>query len=248
MPSCLNRFLLSLLLVVSFSLAAQADQSLFEKTKKLFKKDVAEDSVQSLSEDRIAAGLKEALTVATGRVVEQLGSAGGYLDNPDLHIPLPKTMSKVDKVLGKIGMSDMTDDLETRLNRAAEAAAPKAKALFVDAVSRMTIEDARQILDGPDDAATHYLKRHMGPELEGEMKPVIHDTLADVGALALYDDTIKAYRDVPFVPDVKGDLVDYTATMAIDGLFKTLAVEEAAIRADPLKRTTDLLKTVFGAS
>ncbi len=242
-----SRYLLSIFLIFSVSYAAQADQGLFEKAKKLFKKDVAEESIQSLSEDKIAMGLKEALTVATGRVVEQLGAPGGYLDNPDLHIPLPDTLSKVDKVLGKIGMSDMTDELETRLNRAAEAAAPKAKSLFVDAVSSMTIADARQILDGPDDAATQYLKSQMGESLESEMKPVIQETLADVGALALYDDTMEAYRDVPFVPDVKGDLVDYTATMAIDGMFKTLAVEEAAIRADPLKRTTDLLKTVFGA-
>lgn len=244
----MSRVLSVFILAGAVSFTAQAEQSLFDKAKKLFKKDVAEDSINSLSEDKIAAGLKEALTVATGRVVEQLGAVGGFLDDPDLHIPLPDTLRKVDKALGRVGMADMTDELEIRLNRAAEAAAPKAKTLFIDAVSRMTIDDAQTILNGPDDAATQYLKSHMGAELKDDMTPVIHDTLADVGALALYDDTMKAYRDIPFVPDIRGDLVDYTADMAIDGLFKTLAVEEAAIRANPLKRTTDLLKTVFGAT
>ncbi|GEQ98557.1 hypothetical protein JCM17844_21940 [Iodidimonas gelatinilytica] len=239
--------LVTSLLVLTLSFSAQAEQSWSKKAKSLFKKEKTEQSTAALSEADIGSGLREALTVASGRVVDTLSAAGGYLDDPELHIPLPKTLSRVDKTLDRIGMSALTDELEVRLNRAAEAAAPQARDLFIEAISNMTITDARTILTGPDDAATQYLKRQMGPGLAEKMKPVIDTSLENVGALDLYDETIAAYRDVPFVPDVKGDLSAYTTEMAMNGLFSTLAVEEAAIRANPAKRTTDLLKSVFGS-
>lgn len=226
-----------------FATPPAAAQSLFGKAKSL----LGETPAAELAESEIAAGLREALSVAADRVVAQLGAADGYLADPEIHIPLPGSLGRVDRALDKAGLGTLTDELEIRLNRAAEAAAPRAKALFVDSIRAMTLDDARAILSGPDDAATQYLRRTAGTGLADEMRPVIASSLADVGALESYDATIAAWKNLPFVPDVRADLESWTLDKAMDGLFHHIAIEEAAIRNNPAKRTTDLLKTVFGA-
>lgn len=200
-----------------------------------------------LSNDKIAAGLKEALTVGTKTVVARLGKADGFNLDPKIHIPLPPTIAKADTALKKIGMGGLTSDLETRMNRAAELATPKAQALFVSAIKQMTVQDARSILSSQPDAATQYLRKVMGPQLQEDMKPLVATTLAQAGAVKAYDAVAGQYATLPFVSGLKTNMNDYVAQKAVDGIFYYVAQEEAAIRKNPAKRTTELLKTVFGA-
>ena len=179
-------------------------------------------------------------------VVEQLGKSGGFNQDPQIHIPLPSQLDQVKSILGKVGMDSMVTDLETRLNQAAETATPKAKTLFVAAINEMTLDDVMAIYKGPDDAATEYLKSKMAAPLALEMKPVIDESLADVGAANMYNKVMQQYESIPFVPGVDVDHGDYVTQKGMDGIFHYLAIEEAAIRQDPVKRTTEILKKVFG--
>jgi hypothetical protein len=153
----------------------------------------------------------------------------------------------VQAALNKVGMSSMVDDLELRLNRAAEAATPKAKKLFGDAIQEMTMDDVKTIYQGPDDAATSYFKEKMSKPLAEEMKPIVKESLAEVGAIQSYEKMMGQYKSLPFVPDVKADLTDHVLDKGMDGIFYYMAKEEAAIRKNPVKRTTELLRKVFGA-
>ncbi len=204
-------------------------------------------SASMLSQGEIAAGLKQALEVGTGNVVSQLGQRDGFARDPSIHIPLPESLAGVQQALGAIGMSGMLDDLELRLNRAAEVATPKAKQLFLDAITEMTLTDVQAIFRGPDDAATRYFQGKMSRPLAAEMSPIVQDSLADVGAVKKYDEVMGQYRALPFVPDAKANLTTYVVEKGMDGIFHYLAREEAAIRQNPAKRTTELLQRVFGA-
>lgn len=199
----------------------------------------------SLASGEVADGLREALRVGAERVVGTLGKTDGFNKASDVHIPLPDSLKKVQSLLAKVGQSGLADDLELRLNRAAETAVPKAQALFGDAISKMTIDDAKAILDGPKDSATQYFRGKMSAPLAAEMKPIVDTQLADVGAIAAYDKMMGQYKTLPFVPDVKADLTNHVLTKAVDGVFLYLGREEAAIRENPAARTTDLLKKVF---
>ena len=141
----------------------------------------------------------------------------------------------------------MLDDLELRLNRAAEAATPKAKELFGQAINEMSIDDVQKIYQGPDDAATQYFREKMTPELTREMTPVVEKSLRQVGAIESYDKAMEQYKNIPFMPNVKEDLNGYVVEKGMDGIFYYLAREEAAIRSDPLKQSTSLLKKLFGS-
>ena len=146
-----------------------------------------------------------------------------------------------------VGMSGLADDLELRMNRAAETAVPQAKEMFWQAVSEMTLEDAQGILSGPDDAATRYFQDKMTAPLTERFTPVVNAELADAGAVQAYDQMMGDYEALPFAPDVEANLTPYVVQQALDGMFLMLAREEAAIRQDPAARTTELLQTVFGS-
>ena len=199
----------------------------------------------TLSTLEIGEGLKEALKVGTETVVRQLGQVDGFNSDPSIHIPLPKSLETVNSVLRKVGMSSVLDDLETRLNRAAEEATPKAKAIFWQAIQEMTLDDVKAIYNGPEDAATRYFQSKMSPALTQEMKPVVETSLAEVGAVKAYDNVMGSYRSMPFVPDVKADLTQHVIDKGLDGIFYYLAREEAAIRQNPAKRTTEILQKIF---
>jgi hypothetical protein len=225
-----------------------AGSSWLEKAKDLVGGVKKSDGGQSaLSVDNIAAGLKDALRVGSETVVSQLGKTDGFNADPAIHIPLPENFKVVKNTLDKIGMSSMLDDLELKLNRAAEAATPKAKALFLESIKEMTIDDAMGIYKGPDDAATKYFQGKMSQPLSETMTPIVENSLSQVGAVQAYDNVIDKYRSLPFVPDVKADLTNYVVDKGMNGVFHYLAIEEAAIRQNPAKRTTVLLKQVFGA-
>ena len=204
------------------------------------------DQYRPLTEQEIADGLKEALRVGSQRVVAQVGQRGGYSKDRAIHIPLPEELQPVQNTLSKVGLGHYLDDLEKGMNRAAEVAAPKAKALFVDAVRQMTWEDVKQIYNGPDDAATRYFQKQMTPELKRMFRPVVDESLSKVGVVQTYELTMDKYRSIPLVPVVKADLNSYVTQKGIDGIFYYLAKEEAAIRKDPAKRTTEILRRVFG--
>lgn len=200
-----------------------------------------------LSENEIGAGLKDALRIGSETVVAKLGKTDGFNTDSAIHIPLPDELQTVKSALAKIGQADMLDDLELRLNRAAEAATPKAKKLFGDAISEMSIDDVQTIYNGPDDAATQYFRNKMAPKLTKEMTPVVEKSLAEVGAVKAYDDVMGQYKNIPFMPNVQEDLNGYVVEKSMDGIFHYLAQEEAAIRSDPLKQSTALLQKLFGS-
>ena len=200
----------------------------------------------TLSVEDISAGLKEALKVGAGNVVEQVGAEDGFNNDDQIHIPLPDSLSTVKSILTRFKMAYLFEDLELKLNRAAEAASPKAKQLFLNAITGMSLDDAKKIYDGPDDAATQYFKGKMSTDLAGEMKPVVEDSLSEVGAVKAYDTMMSKYKDLPMVPDAKANLTDYVIEKGMDGIFYYMAQEEAAIRQNPAKRTTEILQKVFG--
>ena len=198
-----------------------------------------------LSINEIASGLQDALKIGTERAVNQVGRVDGFNADPAIHIPLPGALRTAQSAMQRIGAGALADDLELRLNRAAEAAAPQAKAVFWQAINAMTLEDARGILNGPQDAATDYFRRTMSAPLQDSMRPIVEQNMADVGVLDTYDRFASQYRTIPFVPDLKADLTSHVLDAALDGLFHYLAQEEAAIRANPARRTTQLLQKVF---
>lgn len=194
----------------------------------------------------IAGGLTEALVVGTERVVQQLGRPGGFLDDPTAHIPLPGTLKRAQGVLALVGMSGMVDDLEVRMNRAAEQATPVAKNLIVEAIRGLTFDDAMGILNGPNDSATRYLERKTREPLANQMRPIIDQALADAGAVQVFERVAGRYRSLPLAGALDVDLTGHVVTYAQKAIFDYLGQEEAAIRTDPAARTTDLLKSVFG--
>lgn len=236
-----------LCLLVLFSPVAQAFDWL--KTGKDLLQDTTKEQasgLSALSNTELSAGLKDALKVGSERVVAQLGTRDGFNADPQIHIPLPDSFSKVRSVLDSVGQAGLLDDLELKLNRAAEQATPQAKQLFVDSIAEMSVEDVQKIYNGPPDAATRYFQGKMSPPLADAMKPLVADSLSQVGAVQAYDAVIGQYRSVPFVPDVKADLNSYVVEKGMDGIFFYLGKEEAAIRQDPVKRTTEILQKVFG--
>jgi hypothetical protein len=230
--------------------AGRARADWFERGAEVFKDLTGESGAGGLSEGRIVDGLKQALEVASREVVDRVGQPGGYLQDPTIHIPLPDYLQQVRPTLSMLGMGNLLDEVETRLNRGAEQAAPEAQRLFVDAIKAMTIEDARGILDGPDDAATRYFRRTMGPDLLETFRPVVESELERAGAVAAVQQIAGSLESVPFAESLGAQatdrLVGHGLDGALDGLFHYLARQEAAIRTDPAARTTEVLKEVFG--
>lgn len=206
----------------------------------------APNAVSSASPRDAAAALREALRIGSERVVKQLGRTDGFNLDPQIHIPLPRSLQTVDKMLGKVGMASLTDDLELRLNRAAEMATPRARDLFIAAIRKMTFDDARATLTGPNDAATTYLRRTMGADLAQDMDPIVRRALGQVGAVRTYQQAMTRYNLIPFAPRIDADINEYVVERALDGIFYYVAREESAIRQDPARQTTALLRRVFG--
>ena len=200
-----------------------------------------------LSTDDIINGLKEALTNGSTAVVGQLGRSDGFNGDPAIRIPLPDSLNKARDIASKVGLAGSFDDLEVRLNRAAENATPKARSLFVNAIRDMSVQDARDILRGPDDAATQYFRDNTQVELAAAMRPIVDNSLSQVGAVREFQSLMQKYNSIPLAPRVDADLSAHVVEKAMDGIFQYIAVEEKSIRENPLKRTSQLLQRVFGA-
>lgn len=203
-----------------------------------------------LAQGEIGDGLREALRVATQRVIKRVGQADGFFLDQAIKIPLPNFLRSAQRVLENVGLSDELDDLQLRLNRGAEKSAQFAGDIFVKVIKEMTFEDAHNILEGPDDSATRYFEQKMSPELRSTFSPVFEDTLEDAGALTVFEKIARRNNELPFVSSLdvtaRDELVDHGLTYALRGIFYYLGKEEAAIRHDPVKRTTELLRRVFG--
>jgi len=193
-----------------------------------------------------ADGLREALRVGTGRAVKLLGQEDGYLGSDDVRIPLPDKLEKIGKALTVIGAGDEVDAFVASMNRAAEAAAPVAKEVFVDSIREMTFDDAVAILRGEDHEATDFFREHAGPRLAELFRPIVEDKLDAVGATRSFNELMDETAQLPFVSRPAFDLDAYVTDEALDGLFGRIAQEEEKIRTDPLARTTELLKKYFG--
>ncbi len=194
----------------------------------------------------IGDAFKQALRIGSENVVSRLGAIDGFNNDPSIHIPLPEELNKIKKTLSRLGMSKQVDDLELKLNRAAEYAVPKAKDLFLQTITEMTFDDIKNIYDGPEDSATKYFQSKMSSPLKKAMQPIVKNTLSQVGAIQAYDKVIGKYKTLPFMPDVKANLTEHVMQKGLAGIFYYLAKEEAAIRNNPAKQTTTLLKKVFG--
>lgn len=247
-PKSRRAALAALLTMVPF--AAFAQSSLLDRGRALLQKapPAAPGAGASLSQGDIGLGLKEALKLASQRVVGRVARADGYFGDPAIRIPLPGVLQKAQGPLTSMGAGGLLDDLHLRMNRAAEQAAPKALDIFVDAASNMTIEDARGILTGPNDAATQYFKRTSSGALTTAFRPIVNDALSGAGATGAFKAVQAKAGGLPLLGQgvQSFNLTDFTVGKALDGLFYYIGTEEAAIRTNPAARTTDLVRKVFG--
>ena len=198
-----------------------------------------------LTTNDVIGGLKEALIQGISNGSDIASQVDGYLGNPQIKIPFPPDVKKVEDKLRQIGLGNEVDKFITSLNRGAEKAAKEAKPIFISAIKSMTIDDAWGILKGEPNAATEYLKRTTSDQLYEKFNPVIKSSLDEVNATKYYGDIINTYNKIPFVEKVNPDLDDYATLQAMDGLFYLIEQEEAKIRKDPVARVTDLMKRVF---
>lgn len=202
-----------------------------------------------LSESDIDAGLKEALSIGAERAIDYLSKPGGFLDDPKVRIGLPGSLDTIAKGLRAAGQGAMVDDFEKTVNRAAEAAIPQTLDIVKQTISGMTLEDARQILSGGDDAATRYLRRKAGPALAKAIRPIVSKATDQAGATAAYKKLVGNAGGGMLGGLLGGsslDLDSYVTDKTLDGLFTMLAEQERRIRTDPMAQTTSLLKKVFG--
>ena len=200
--------------------------------------------------DVLVAGLREALGKGAMFAVDTAGKQGGFLDNPRIRIPMPGYLNDASSLIRGVGLGRYVDEFETSMNRAAEQAVPLAAPLLADAITQMSIEDARSILVGSPDAATRYLRRTTGEGLKNELAPLIAETMQNSGVTNAYSQLREQVTlRVPALEQSSSlDLNQYVTGKALDGLFTLIAVEEQKIRADPAARTTDLLRQVFGGN
>jgi hypothetical protein len=199
-----------------------------------------------LDEKTIASGLKDALAVGTKNAVSYVSKPNGYFANQAIKILLPDNIQKIMDLAGKVGYQKQVDDFVMSMNRAAEQAAPKAASYFGEAIKGMTLDDARKILTGGNTAATDYFKSKTSAKLYEAFKPSVTESMNKVGVTKSYNALMGKIPAVPFFNSESTDLNHYVTTKALDGLFYMVGQEEQKIRTNPLARTTELLKKVFG--
>ena len=203
----------------------------------------------ALAGDEIVAGLKEALARGAERAVEQLGRPDGFLGNGAVKIPLPESLQPVDSVLRTLGQGRYADEFVTTMNRAAERAVPESGPILGDAIRNMTVEEARTILDGPDDAATAYFRRVSEDKLTAALRPVVSDATAQAGVTGAYKQLVQQAGPAASLAGAElGDVDGYVTRETLDGLFTVIAAEEKRIRENPAARSSELLQRVFGAA
>jgi len=192
-------------------------------------------------------GLKEAIVRSSQTAVARLGVENGFFGNDRVKIPLPPSLRRLEAVIRSIGMSPHADELVLRMNRAAEAAVPEAKTLLVDAVKKMSVQDAKGILTGGEDAATQYFKRTTSESLTKRFQPIVKKAMQKVKLAEKYDEIAASGAKLGLVKDEDAQLEDYVTRKALDGLFVVIAEEEKKVRQDPARVASAILRKVFGA-
>lgn len=207
----------------------------------------AHAGLAELTNQDAVAGLKSALVEGAGKAVQQLGKEDGFLKNAKVKIPLPPKLKKVEKMMRTFGMGDQADELITAMNRAAESAVPEASTLLADSVKQMSIQDAKQILSGPSDAATQYFKRTTSAQLTDRFLPIVKQATAKVQLAELYNNYAGKAAGMGLLKSEDADLDRYVTQKALDGLYLQIAEEEKAIRKNPAAAATSIVKRVFSA-
>lgn len=198
-----------------------------------------------LSDTKIGAGLKEALKVGVDKTVQATGKKDGYYANQAIRILMPEKLQKIEPVIRKLGMNQQMDEFVLSMNRAAEKAAPAARAIFINAITDLSMEDVQKIYQGGDTAATQYFQSKTTAKLVEAYKPVIQKAMGDYGVTKQYQALLSK---VPLAKNFSSlNIENHVADKAMSGLFKTLGEQEKAIRRDPAARVTSLLKEVFAA-
>ncbi|HET9700789.1 MAG TPA: DUF4197 domain-containing protein [Burkholderiales bacterium] len=203
--------------------------------------------LESLTNKDATGGLKEALTQGAQYAVNALGKENGFYGDPRVKIPLPESLRKVEKPMRMMGMGKDFDELVLSMNRAAEAAVPEARALLTDAVKKMTVEDAKQIIGGGETAGTEYFKKHTETPLAKKFLPIVKQATDKVGLAQQYNSLAGQARSFGLVKDDQATIEQYVTKRTLDGLYLMIAEEEKAIRKDPVGQSSALLKKVFGA-
>lgn len=204
-------------------------------------------SLADISNADATGGLRDALIQAAGTAVGSLGKTDGFLGNPKVKIPLPDNLRKVEKVMRLAGMGNQADELVTSMNHAAEAAVPEAKALLVESVKNMSVEDAKGILTGGDNAATKYFKKTTAKPLAEKFLPIVKKATEKVSLAQQYNKFAGAAASYGLVKNDQATLEQYVTQKALDGLYTMMAEEEKAIRKNPVGAASSLVKKVFGA-
>lgn len=204
-------------------------------------------SLADISGQEAGGGLKEALTQGAAKAVDLLGRPDGFLGNPKVKIPLPGYLQQAEGLMRTMGMGKQADELITAMNRAAEAAVPEAKKLLIDAVKQMSVEDAKAILTGGNDAATQYFKQKTQGPLTQKFLPVVKKAIDRVKLKDTYENFAKKGAKFGLVKEKDTHLENYVTEKALDGLYLMIAEEEKAIRENPVGAAGNLAKKVFGA-
>lgn len=204
-------------------------------------------SLGDLSNTEASNGLKEALIQGAGKAVGKLGAVDGFLGNPQVKIPLPDSLKKAEKAMRMFGMGKQADDLVLKMNRAAEAAVPEAKALLIDSVKKMSVQDAKNVLTGGDDAATQYFKKTTSGPMAEKFLPIVKKATENVQLAQQYNKFAEMGSQYGLVKKEQANLEQYVTQKTLDGVYLMMAQEEKAIRKDPMGQASSLLKKVFGA-
>lgn len=203
-------------------------------------------SLSDLTQSDANGGLKDALIQGAQIAVQHLGKPGGFSDNPEVRIELPGNLGKAASAMKMMGMGGQIEQLETTMNRAAEAAVPQAQALLVEAVKKMTVQDAKSILSGPKDAATQYLDKTSRDQLRTKFLPIVKQATDQVGLAQQYNAFASQAASFGLNNSKASSIENYVTEKALDGLFEMISQEEASIRENPAEAATSLAKKVFG--
>ncbi len=198
-----------------------------------------------LDNTTIVAGLKKALEMGTINSVRQTSQIGGFSDNDLLKITAPPQLQKLSSTLTKLGMGSFVKQFELQMNRAAESASKEAKQVFLSSISKMTLTDGLNILQGPDDAATQFFKQSSSKELSRKFRPIITNSMSKIGFYDDYKTLLNTYNALPFTLKPDLNIENYILGKTLEGLFSLVAKEEKKIRRDPAARVTELLRRVF---
>ena len=204
-------------------------------------------SLSDLSQKDATGGLKDALTQGAQIAVKQLGTAGGFSNNPDVRIELPGNLGKAAKAMKMFGKGEQVEALEASMNKAAEAAVPQAQAILVDAVKNMSVADAKGILGGGDDSATQYLNKSSREQIRAKFLPIVKQATDKIGLVQQYNSFAGQAAGLGIGNTKTANVENYVTEQALDGLFKMIAQQESSIRENPAAAATSLAKKVFGA-